>query len=332
MLIKMKYRQLIGTSHRLLFSLSLVGQAMGVRAMLLCQMRETMTNSLSVFVDKALTSFIAEKHKDVEVIHIFSDGPSSQFKNKYIVHLLHELQQQSGLQLKWHYFASSHGKGAVDGIGGTVKGSVWSAVATRKVRLVDDAKSFAAAANDVCNLSTKVVLVTRKEIQKSYPGYHLHNAKPMPGISKIHCVEPSSNGTVTLKKYSTQQKNVSVHEIYADDVSDMESFQLVTDESDVESVTSEMSDGKATCSSSSAITDESDDENDLPDENPDVNHRHLEVDFHLPSEISQKLSKVVTFSLPQYKKPLLEAILLNDVAFGGIWLCNVCNEIHTPQN
>ena len=51
-----------------------------------------------------------------------------------------------------------------------------------------------------------------------------------------------------------------------------------------------MSDGKATCSSSSAITDESDDENDLPDENPDVNHRHLDVDFHLPSEISQKLS------------------------------------------
>ena len=279
--------------------------------------------SVSVFVDKVLTSFIAEKHKDVEVVHIFSDGPSSQFKNKYIVHLLHELQQQSGLQLKWHYFASSHGKGAVDGIGGTVKRSVWSAVATRKVPLVDDAKSFAAAANDVCNLSTKVVLVTKKEIQKSYPGYHLHNAKPMPGISKIHCVEPSSNGTVTLKKYSTQQKNVSVHEIYADDVRDMESFQLVTDESDVESVPSEMSNGKATCSSSSAITDESDDENDLPDENPDVNHRHLDVDFHLPSEISQKLSKVVTFSLPQYKKPLLEAILLNDVAFGGSSLINL---------
>ncbi|XP_044173468.1 uncharacterized protein LOC122957423 [Acropora millepora] len=103
----------------------------------------------------------------------------------------------------------------------------------------------------------------------------------------------------------------------------MESFQLVTDESDVESVPSEMSDGKATCSSSSAITDESDDENDLPDENPDVNHRHLDVDFRLPSETSQKLSKVVTFSLPQYKKPLLEAILLNDVAFGGSSLINL---------
>lgn len=49
-LIKMKYRQLIGTSHRLLFSLSLFGQAMGVRAMLLCQMRETMTNSLSLLL------------------------------------------------------------------------------------------------------------------------------------------------------------------------------------------------------------------------------------------------------------------------------------------
>jgi hypothetical protein len=73
---------------------------------------------------------------------------------------------------------------ALDGIGWH-----WSAVATRKVPIVDDAKSFTAAANKVCSLSMKVILLTKKEIQKKYPGYHLHNARAMPGISKIHCVE-----------------------------------------------------------------------------------------------------------------------------------------------
>ncbi|CAH3184308.1 unnamed protein product, partial [Porites lobata] len=51
---------------------------------------------------------------------------------RYSAHFLHLLQGQ-GLNIQWNYFATSHGKGAVYGIGGTVKRMVWNAVSTRKV-------------------------------------------------------------------------------------------------------------------------------------------------------------------------------------------------------
>ena len=50
---------------------------------------------------------------------IFSDGPSSQFKNQYILSYLPSAYKRHHLDsLNWNFFATSHGKGAVDGVGG----------------------------------------------------------------------------------------------------------------------------------------------------------------------------------------------------------------------
>lgn len=142
-------------------------------------------------------------HPSIESVHIFSDGPSSQFKNKFIVNFLCGLQQRSGLDIKWNFFATSHGKGAVDGIGGTVKRSVWNAVASRKVAVVDSADLFAKVASEVCNISTKIHLIKQEEIKLASKKFELQNASPIPGISKLHCVEPE-NGTVLVRKYLSQ--------------------------------------------------------------------------------------------------------------------------------
>ena len=37
----------------------------------------------------------------------------------------HNLKQDHDISIRWNFFATSHGKGVVDGIGGTVKRSVW---------------------------------------------------------------------------------------------------------------------------------------------------------------------------------------------------------------
>ena len=57
----------------------------------------------------------------VKTVHIWSDGPSSQFKNQYVAAALPWLQAETNIQVDWNFFATSHGKGAVDGIGGTIK-------------------------------------------------------------------------------------------------------------------------------------------------------------------------------------------------------------------
>ena len=87
----------------------------------------------------------------VETISIWSDGPSSQFKNWFVAAAISSLQEKHNINIRWNYFATSHGKGPVDGIGGSVKKQVWTAVSTRKA-MVTDATSFCAIANQVCNV------------------------------------------------------------------------------------------------------------------------------------------------------------------------------------
>jgi hypothetical protein len=43
------------------------------------------------------------------------------YKIRYNLHNMCHHNEDHGLDAQWHFFATSHGKGACDGIGGTVK-------------------------------------------------------------------------------------------------------------------------------------------------------------------------------------------------------------------
>ena len=55
---------------------------------------------------------------------LYSDGPSSEFKNRFMMKLLHNLSNQHSTTFTWNFFATGHGKGVVDGIGGQAKSLV----------------------------------------------------------------------------------------------------------------------------------------------------------------------------------------------------------------
>ena len=57
---------------------------------------------------------------NIKIIHYHSDDAPSQYKNKGLVNLCHHRLDQ-GINAVWNFFATSHGKSACDGIGGTVK-------------------------------------------------------------------------------------------------------------------------------------------------------------------------------------------------------------------
>lgn len=66
-----------------------------------------------------------------------SDGPLREFKNHFCVKALSLLKQwlySEGIDCKvtWKYFATSHGKGVVDGIGGSAKSLVREQVMSRE--------------------------------------------------------------------------------------------------------------------------------------------------------------------------------------------------------
>ena len=72
-------------------------------------------NSVFTFIN-ALTDYIQFEKGDMLII--YTNGPSSEFKNRYIVKLVSMLSKKFQCKVSWKYFATSHGKGVVDGIGG----------------------------------------------------------------------------------------------------------------------------------------------------------------------------------------------------------------------
>lgn len=74
-----------------------------------------------------LINTIKEKHSHIEKLIYFSDGASSQYKNKKNFTNLCHHKTDFNLKAEWHFFASCHGKNACDGVGGTTKREVTKA-------------------------------------------------------------------------------------------------------------------------------------------------------------------------------------------------------------
>ena len=72
-------------------------------------------------MQRELTLLIKAKLPHIDSIEYFSDGCAAQYKNyKNMLNLcLHK--DDFGLMASWAFFATSHGKSACDGIGGTIK-------------------------------------------------------------------------------------------------------------------------------------------------------------------------------------------------------------------
>lgn len=72
------------------------------------------------YLDKIIEDFPV----GISFVNIWSDGPSEQLKNRYIAAKIPVLQDKFKKKIIWNFFATSHGKGPVDGIGGAIKRQV----------------------------------------------------------------------------------------------------------------------------------------------------------------------------------------------------------------
>jgi hypothetical protein len=79
---------------------------------------------------------------DSVTINFFSDGPASQFKNRYMLSLIQLLSTTFKLaNINWNFFATAHGKGPVDGLGGRCKRIAYSEIMARQC-IVNNAETF----------------------------------------------------------------------------------------------------------------------------------------------------------------------------------------------
>ena len=120
--------------------------------------------STGLFLNMLYNDYIpSNEHVTTEVI--WSDGPSSEFKNQYMCFLIQGLSKKHGKPFIWKFSATSHGKGVVDGVGGKVKSSVHKKMmGLGKDRPISqDSKIFANLANRLSE-STSIIHITNEEV------------------------------------------------------------------------------------------------------------------------------------------------------------------------
>ena len=135
--------------------------------LIVSESRDKGKDTVAVFIDFLYNHFGAtDAMEDI----IWSDGPTSEFKNKYMVKFLQSLSQKYNQQFSWKYVATSHGKGIVDGVGGRAKSLVCSKVMSQGDDRIEVQSSwdFVNAAQKLLH-KTEVFHISQEEIIVKLP-------------------------------------------------------------------------------------------------------------------------------------------------------------------
>ena len=157
---------------------------------------------LILFLKRALSFF------PVKVIY-FSDGAASQYKNrKNFVNLCNH-QADFGVSAEWHFSATSHGKGACDGLGGTVKRLATKASLQRpyKEQIMTPLQLFQWASASICGVTFDYVSVEEYESEKQNLETRFDSCRTIPGTRRLHCFIPQSQDTLVTKRYSASSSS-----------------------------------------------------------------------------------------------------------------------------
>lgn len=141
---------------------------------------------VSAFFDRIVED-VKSCFPKIDQLMIFSDNCAGQFKNKYTISTLCRMLDEYGLQLQWNFFSSSHGKGAVDGIGAIVKRHVWMSVKGNRDVHLATAKDFYDHVNTKLSVITsfyvdKTTVAEKESILNEY----WSNVNKIPGIRECH--------------------------------------------------------------------------------------------------------------------------------------------------
>ena len=162
--------------------------------------KSTVRCCLLKIIDHFLENFDVSS-KDTVII--WSDGPSNEFRNKFMTgKFLHEVMTIVKKPVAWKYFETSHGKGVVDGIGGSLKARVADHVRGkhRDNMVVQDFKEFYEVAKKYVPGVTLFLLPKEKVEEKTEVDQPWKEVLPLPGVGRIHWAKCSLTGKITIRE------------------------------------------------------------------------------------------------------------------------------------
>ena len=140
-----------------------------------------------------LLPYVKLRCPQLRKVHYFSDGCAGQYKNRYnFINLCHH-KEDFGLDCEWHFFATSHGKNACDGIGGTVKRATARAslqrTTERQILTPEDMFKFC---EEYLSKTMKFFFVTASELKEveHQIEHRFKDSRAIPGTQKFHRFVP----------------------------------------------------------------------------------------------------------------------------------------------
>ena len=175
--------------------------------------RDHEKNAVAAYTSKVL-EMIKDIIPDAKQVDVWTDGPSSQYKNKYIFALRLQLKNKYQLKLGWNYFATSHGKGPNDALGGNVKRIVHRQIMGRAA-VVSSAETFAECVRGIAGKMT-VVVVNKEEIDQRCLDLEVDvlwdKLPALPGTINTHCVRLNDE-TICCSFYTSSETPGQIYRI-----------------------------------------------------------------------------------------------------------------------
>ena len=161
------------------------------------------TSMVYAFI-KEIVPFIKSKHENLEKIIYFTDGCAGQYKNKSNFLNLYYHEEDFGIKAEWNFFATSHGKNACDGIGGTLKRCVTKASLQRlyENQILTPIDFYNYCKDQISNI--RCFFVKKEDIEdvKKSLEARFETALPIPGTQKNHRFIPVGNGYLDISETS----------------------------------------------------------------------------------------------------------------------------------
>lgn len=153
--------------------------------------------AVSLFIKKLMNKLIAQYGKNcIKKIYYFSDGAASQYKNKSnFINLVYHAEDFHGIKAEWHFFATSHGKNACDGVGGTVKRyEARESLRRPSGDLILTAKNlFDLVSSGIKSIKFEFCTLKEHEEQRLILVDRFQQAIPIKGTQSFHSFIPTAN-------------------------------------------------------------------------------------------------------------------------------------------
>ncbi|CAH2100534.1 unnamed protein product [Euphydryas editha] len=166
-------------------------------------------DSIAVHIySEIIINFIKSLSSTVAKLFFFSDGAPQQYKNyKHFSNLSH-YRREFGVIVEWNFFATAHGKGPCDGVGGTIKrkASRTSLQLPPDQQILTPKQLFEWASQNLTKMNIRFSTIEVYNSMKEKLEDQFTNAKTIPATQKIHKISPLEDCMVQVKMFSSSEK------------------------------------------------------------------------------------------------------------------------------